>query len=158
MSRGGTAGAMACIFCEIVAGRAPASVIHRDDAVMAFMGIQPTAPGECLVIPTAHVDHFTDVPDDVAQRIMLVAQRIGRRMREVFAPERVGFLVHGFGVAHAHLVVVPQQGPHHLTSDRIARVEDGRAVFRFDLLPFADRATLDEHARLLAGEPGSHAI
>ena len=158
MSRGGTAGAMACIFCEIVAGRAPASVIHRDDAVMAFMGIQPTAPGECLVIPTAHVDHFTDVPDDVAQRIMLVAQRIGRRMREVFAPERVGFLVHGFGVAHAHLVVVPQHGPHHLTSDRIARVEDGRVVFRFDLLPFADRATLDEHARLLAGGPGGHAI
>jgi histidine triad (HIT) family protein len=141
---------MGCVFCEIVAGRAPASVIYEDDALMAFMGIQPTAPGECLVIPRAHVDHFTDVPDDVAQRIIVAAQRIGRAMRTLFEPERVGYLVHGYGVAHAHLVLVPQHGPHHLTSDRLARIEDGRVVFRLDGIPLADRATLDAQARALA--------
>ena len=31
-----------------------------------------------LVIPKAHIDHFTDIPDDIARRIMVVAQRIGR--------------------------------------------------------------------------------
>ena len=138
-----------CVFCEIVAGRAPASVVHDDDAVLAFMTIQPTAPGECLVIPKRHVDHFTDVPDDVAQRIVIVAQRIGRRMRTAFPLERVGFLVHGYGVPHAHLILVPQQGPHHLTSDRFARVIGGRVVFDLGRVPVADRATLDEHARVL---------
>jgi histidine triad (HIT) family protein len=141
---------MACIFCEIVAGRAPASVIYQDDVLMAFMGIQPTAPGECLVIPRTHIDHFTDVSDEAAQRIIVVAQRIGRAMRALFEPERVGYLVHGYGVAHAHLVLVPQHGPHHLTSDRCARVEDGRVVFDLSLIPFADRATLDEQAHALA--------
>jgi histidine triad (HIT) family protein len=141
---------MGCVFCEIVAGRAPASVIHEDDVLVAFMGIQPTAPGECLVIPRAHVDHFTDVPDDVAQRIIVAAQRIGRAMRALFAPERVGYLVHGYGVPHAHLVLVPQHGPHHLTSDRCARIEDGRVVFSLDGIPLADRATLDAQARALA--------
>jgi histidine triad (HIT) family protein len=140
---------MTCVFCEIVAGRAPACVIHDDARVLAFMGIQPTAPGECLVIPKAHVDHFTDVPDDVAQHVMLVAQRIGRAMRAVFAPQRVGYLVHGYGVAHAHLIVVPQHGPHHLTSDRFARIEGGRFVFDLARVPRADRATLDEQARAL---------
>ena len=142
--------ALPCVFCEIVAGRSPVSLIYEDDVVSAFMTIQPTAPGECVVIPKAHVDHFTDVPDDVAQRIMIVAQRIGRRMRAAFAPQRIGYLVHGYGVAHAHLIIVPQHGPHHLTSDRFARIVDGRVVFDLAAVPFADRARLDEHARLLA--------
>jgi histidine triad (HIT) family protein len=80
---------------------------------------------------------------------MLVAQRIGRAMRAVFAPQRVGHLVHGYGVAHAHLIVVPQHGPHHLTSDRFARIEGGRIVFDLAHVPRADRATLDEQARAL---------
>jgi len=141
---------MSCVFCEIVAGRAPASVIHQDEEVMAFMGIQPTAPGECLVIPRAHVDHFTDLSDAAAQRIIVVAQHVGRAMRTVFAPQRVGYLVHGYGVPHAHLVIVPQHGPHHLTSDRCARIEDGRVVFDLRGIPLAERATLDEQARALA--------
>lgn len=148
---------MSCIFCEIVAGRAPASVVHEDELAVAFMTLQPTAPGECLVIPRAHVDHFTDLPDATAQHIMGIAQRIGRRLREVFRPQRVGFLVHGYGVAHAHLIIVPQQGPHHLTSDRFARIVDGRVVFDLSRVPVEDRSVLDAHARLLAGdaEPAS---
>ena len=141
---------MSCIFCEIVAGRAPVSLVYEDDAVSAFMNVRPTAPGECLVIPKAHVDHFTDVPDDVAAHVMVVAQRIGRRLRALFSPDRVGYLVHGYGVAHAHLILVPQHGPHHLTSDRFARVHDGRVVFDLSRVPLAERAMLDAQARALA--------
>jgi histidine triad (HIT) family protein len=142
---------MSCIFCEIVAGRAPASFVHQDELAVAFMTLQPTAPGECLVIPRAHVDHFTDLSNATARHIMGVAQRIGRRLRTVFRPERVGFLVHGYGVAHAHLIIVPQQRPHHLTSDRFARIADGKVVFDLSRTPVADRSVLDAHARLLAG-------
>lgn len=141
---------MTCIFCEIVAGRAPASVIYQDENVMAFMTIRPTAPGECLVIPKAHVDHFTDLDDHIAQRIMLVGLRIGRRLRTVFQPFRVGMLVHGFGVPHAHLILVPQRGPHHLTSDRFASIRNGHIEFHESVIPMAERSLLDEHARLLA--------
>jgi histidine triad (HIT) family protein len=143
---------VSCIFCEIVAGRSPASIICQDERVMAFMAIRPTAPGECLVIPKAHVDHFTDLDDETAQRIMVVAQRIGRRLMAVFKPLRVGMLVHGFGVPHAHFILVPQQGPHHLTSDRFASVQNGQIVFSERDIPLAERSTLDGHARLLAHE------
>jgi histidine triad (HIT) family protein len=139
-----------CVFCEIVARRSPASFVYEDDSLAAFMTLQPTAPGECLVIPKDHADHFTDLSDDVAQQIMVVAQRIGRRMREVFPLERVGFLVHGYGVAHAHFIIVPQQGPHHLTSDRFARIVDDRVVFDMSRIPIAQRSVLDEHARRLS--------
>ena len=117
---------------------------------MAFMALRPTAPGECLVIPKQHVDHFTDLDDETAQRIMTVAQRIGRRLRTEFQPLRVGMLVHGFGVPHAHLILVPQHGPQHLTSDRFASIQDGRVVFSERGIPVADRAVLDEHAHRLS--------
>ena len=139
-----------CIFCKIVAGQAPASVIHDEPDVMAFMGIHPTAPGECLVIPKAHVDHFTDLDDVTAQRMMRMAMRIGKRMRIVFTPLRVGMVVHGFGVPHAHLIIVPQDNPNHITSSHFSRVQDGRIAYGLDHIPKPDRATLDEHARLLS--------
>src|SRR6185369_8733423 len=135
---------MSCIFCEIAARRAPASLVYEDDDILAFMTLQPTAPGECLVIPRTHIDHFTDVPDAVAQRIMVLAQHIGRQMRSSFPLQRVGFLVHGYGVPHAHLIVVPQQGPFHLTSDRFARIDNGTVVFYMSRIPVAERAVLDQ--------------
>jgi len=141
---------MSCIFCEIVAGRAPASFIHRDEQISAFMSLQPTAAGEWLVVPNSHVDHFTDVPDAIAAQIMTLAQHIGRRLREVFPLERVGSVVHGYGVPHAHLIIVPQQGPHHLTSERFARIVEGEIVFDLSRVPIADRQSLDAHAHLLS--------
>lgn len=143
---------MKCIFCKIVAGRSPASIIYQDESIMAFMTIRPTAPGEFLVIPRTHVDHFTDVEDDTAKQIIVVAQRIGRRLHTAFKPLRVGLVVHGFGVPHAHLLVVPQHGIHHITSDRYVSVRNGQVVFTQDNVPMPDRATLDEHARILAEE------
>jgi histidine triad (HIT) family protein len=139
-----------CVFCQIAEHVAPASIIHEDADLLAFMTLHPTAPGECLIIPRVHVDHFTDVDDSVGQRIMQLALVIGRRMRVAFTPERAGMVVHGYGVAHAHLVLVAQQGPHHITSDRFATVQDGQVVFDLSRVPVADRSVLEEHARLLS--------
>src|SRR5256885_3711689 len=96
---------MKCVFCEIVAGNAPASVIYQDAWLMAFMTLRPTAPGECLIIPKAHVDHFTDLDDDMSRRIMSVAQRIGRRLRHEFKPLRVGIDRKSIRLNSSHLVI-----------------------------------------------------
>lgn len=139
-----------CVFCEIVAGKEPASVIFENDVIMALMGIRPTRPGECMVIPKQHIDYFTDIDDETSQQIIRVAQRIGRRIRDVFQPQRVGMVVHGCGVPHAHLVLVPQHDPYDITSARLAYLENGKISFGLKNVPFADRATLDEHAQLLS--------
>lgn len=143
---------MTCVFCAIIEGTAPASVIYRDELVIAFMTIHPSAPGECTVVPLEHVDHFTDVEDTTAERIMRVAQQIGRRLRVVFQPRRVGMVVHGYGVAHAHLIIVPQHGPHDITSSRFARIENGEVVFTTEHVEVPDRNVLDGYARMLSGE------
>ena len=111
---------MSCVFCRIVNHQEPASIIYEDDWLMAFMGIRPIHPGKCLVIPKEHIDHFTDIADTTAQHIMVIAQKIGRRMREVFNPQRVGMVVHGFGVPHAHLITIAQHHEDDITSGRFA--------------------------------------
>lgn len=103
-----------------------------------------------MVIPLAHVDHFTDMNEDLVAHAMRVAHRVGRRLRDAFSPERVGYVVHGYGVAHAHVLIVPQHGPHDITSGRFARVRDGEVVFTLEGVPVTPRETLDRHAGLLA--------
>ena len=49
-----------CIFCKIVDGEIPASLVYQDDQVIAFDDISPQAPVHTLVIPRAHHAHLGD--------------------------------------------------------------------------------------------------
>ena len=138
--------AHSCVFCEIVAGESPASVVHEDEFSLCFMTLRPTRPGECMVIPKDHIDHFIDMPAELLAHLIKVAVSVGRVLREEFAPIRVGLVVHGFGVPHAHLILVPQHGANDITSARFAVVEDGEVAFRHDLVPELPREQLDQYA------------
>ena len=139
-----------CIFCKIVAGEAPASVVYEDERVLAFMNIRPIHPGELMVIPRQHVDHFCDLADDLACHILVQAQRLSRNLRERLKPVRVGLVVHGFGVPHAHLVVVPLHESNDIVSVKHLHVEDGQIKFGVGHLKETPREELDRLARLLA--------
>ena len=107
-----------CVFCAIRDGTEPASLVFEDAECLAFMNIRPIRPGECMVIPRAHIDHFVDIPDLLAAHIMVVAQRLARAQMKVFRPLRVGYVVHGFGVPHAHLNCVPLHDGSDIISAR----------------------------------------
>lgn len=141
-----------CVFCEIASGRKPCSRVYEDDLSIGFMGIRPLHPGELMVIPKEHIDHFCDIPDQLATHILIVAQQFSRTIRQVLSPKRVGLVVHGFGVPHAHLSVVPLQSPTDITSARYAQWVDGKLVFSEQQTPLASRIELDEMATLLSGQ------
>ena len=143
-----------CVFCRIVAGDEPASVAYQDEHIMALMTLHPTRPGEFMVIPKAHIDEFCDLPDDLACHIITHAQRLARNLRKHFKPKRVGLVVHGFGVPHAHLIVVPQHEDSDIVSGRHVVVEDGEVTFSARHLPTPDRKELDRQARLIGGDDG----
>lgn len=135
-----------CIFCQIVAKKSPASIVYEDDISIAFMGIRPTAKGECIIIPKEHIDHFQDIPDDLASHLFLTAQKIGRNIQRELNPKRVGYLVNGFGVAHAHLIIIPLEEENQITSSKFAHINAGQVEFDETLIPLADRSELDEIA------------
>jgi histidine triad (HIT) family protein len=138
-----------CKFCSIAEGTEPASVVYKNERIMAFMTLQPTRLGECLIIPIEHVDHFTDIDEETAAQMMVAAIQIGRNMMEHFQPLRVGMVVHGFGVPHAHLILVPQHDPNDITSARFASIEHGNIVYDLRHIQKVDRSVLDDHARML---------
>lgn len=140
---------MDCIFCQIAAGKAEASKIFENERVVAFLDIQPVRPGQTLIIPKEHIDHFSDIPDDLAMEIYAVTHKLSRIIRDALKPERVGLVVHGYGVAHAHMVIVPQHDEADIVSGRMAGVENGSVVFSVKNLPPASRSELDDIARLI---------
>ena len=142
-----------CIFCEIVSGKKPCSRVCEDDISLGFMGIRPLHPGELMVIPKKHIDHFSDIPDELAAHILIVAQEFSRKIRKVLSPQRVGLVVHGFGVPHAHLSVVPLERSTDITSARYAHFVDGELAFSEQQVSLASRIALDEIASLLSGRP-----
>ena len=139
-----------CVFCRIVAGESPASVIWEDGEAMALMNLRAVNKGECMVIPKVHIDHFTDIPDPLAAKVLLIAQRIGRKIMQVYNPERIGYVVHGYGVQHAHFLIVPQNDPNDITSRKFMRVIDGQIEFTEQHLPLIPREELDLMAADLA--------
>lgn len=140
---------MDCIFCKIVSGEAESSKIYEDDKILAFMNIRPVNTGEFMVIPKIHIDHFLDIPDDLVAHILLTAQKLARKVQEKLAPKRMGYVVHGFGVPHAHLNVPPLEHPNDIVSYKFARVENNRVVFDAKQIPLVPREELDRLAKII---------
>lgn len=105
---------MASVFTRIINGELPGHFVWRDDVCVAFLSINPLAPGHTLVVPQAEVDHWIDLDPDVTAHLTRVAQRIGRAQQRAFSPARVGLMIAGLEVAHVHLHVVPMNGVHDL--------------------------------------------
>lgn len=106
--------ASACVFCEIVAGLSPASFVHRDEEVCAFMDIKPVTPGHLLVIPSRHAENLAELPPATGRRIFEVAQRLAAALRRTeLRCEGVNFFLAdgeaaGQEVFHFHLHVLPR--------------------------------------------------
>ena len=118
---------MASLFTRIIAGEIPGRFVWKDDRAVAFMTIAPIAPGHTLVVPRDEIDHWIDMPTDLAQHVMTVSQAVGRGIQKAFSPLRVGVMVAGLEVPHVHLHLVPINAIAELNfanQDANARPED----------------------------------
>lgn len=103
-----------CIFCQIVKGMAPASVIYEDEKVMAFMDVQPVNPGHVLIIPKDHVARLVELDLDIGGYMFKTAMRIAEALqRSTIKCEGINlFLADGEAafqeIFHVHLHVIPR--------------------------------------------------
>lgn len=102
---------MSTIFTRIIAGEIPGRFIWSDDACVAFLTVEPLAPGHTLVVPRAPIDHWIDLDRDLGSHVFDVARLVGDGIRYAFSPTRVGLMVQGFEVPHTHLHVWPADSP-----------------------------------------------
>lgn len=98
---------MASVFTRIINGEIPGRFVWADDVVVAFLTVEPQQHGHVLVVPRVEVDAWTDLDDGVRDRVFEVAQRIGRAILPAFDGDRIGLVIAGYGVPHAHVHVYP---------------------------------------------------
>ena len=105
---------MDCIFCKILAGHSPVSMVCIEDRVAAFMDIQPVNPGHILIVPRTHASNLAALdPDDGAQ-LWRTGQQLALALYQTSLKcEAVNFFLAdgsaaGQDVFHVHLHVIPR--------------------------------------------------
>ncbi|MDM7935788.1 MAG: HIT family protein [Methanothrix sp.] len=96
-----------CIFCEIVAGRAPAHRIHEDDLSLCILDINPFSEGHCLVIPKRHVPWWHDLTGEEISSLFGVARTAAGKIMKAFQPDFVCMYARGRRIPHTHIFLVP---------------------------------------------------
>ena len=98
---------MTTIFTRIIDGQIPGTFVHKDEACVAFMSINPLADGHVLVIPRDEVDHWVDLSPYIASHLFEVSHRISRALSIAFPCEKVGLIIAGYEVNHSHIHLIP---------------------------------------------------
>lgn len=103
-----------CVFCKIIAGKVPASVVYEDEKVMVFPPLSPVNKGHLLVIPKKHVSYLEDLDESTAMYVMKIVKRIAAAIRKSkFKCEGINFFLADGEAAeqevfHFHLHVYPR--------------------------------------------------
>ncbi|MCU0327901.1 MAG: HIT family protein [Chitinophagales bacterium] len=105
---------MASIFSKIIRGELPAYKIYEDNDFIAFLDIQPLVLGHTLLVPKLEIDKIWDLPSDILSRYMPIAQQISAAIDKACPCSRVGVVVMGLEVPHAHMHLIPMNHPNDL--------------------------------------------
>ena len=108
---------MASIFSKIVAGEIPAHKIYEDEKFLAFLDINPVAEGHTLVIPKKETDYIFDVDDKTLSEMIIFAKKIALAQQKAIECKRVGLLVVGTEVPHAHIHLIPFKNESQMSLD-----------------------------------------
>jgi histidine triad (HIT) family protein len=111
---------MACVFCSIVAGEAPAIRIYEDDGYLAFLDIRPFTRGHTLVVPKRHTIDLTDTPPETLADMVVIGQRIAKAARSTELADATNVGINDGpaafqSVSHIHLHVLPRRNGDKLS-------------------------------------------
>jgi histidine triad (HIT) family protein len=102
-----------CIFCKIVAGELPATIVDQDEHTIAFMDINPATRGHALVIPRIHTPDLLSIDPHELAAVVGAAQRLATRAKERLKADGIN-VINSCGAAawqtvfHFHLHMIPR--------------------------------------------------
>lgn len=102
---------MASIFSKIINREIPAEIVYEDEQTLAFLDIRPINSGHMLVVPKHEIDQWVDLDEETYQSVMATVRKMAQLLKDKLQPERVGVVIYGFDVPHAHVHVIPMDQP-----------------------------------------------
>ena len=118
------------VFTKIINGELPGEQVYADEKCVVLMTIEPIMPGHCMVIPRQQIDHLWDIDDETYSHLMNIAKKIANAMRSAYDYPRIGEVVEGFGVPHAHIHIFgltdgfEKMIPEHIASKHTASSDE----------------------------------
>lgn len=130
-----------CIFCDIVAGKIPCSLLYEDETVMAFLDISQVTKGHTLVIPKKHVSNLLACEREDYLHLMEVVQTLGNHIMDTLHCEGMNILsnvceVAGQSVPHFHVHLIPRYSEQDACIIRFAESEPQDLVALQHLLAY----------------------
>ena len=108
-----------CLFCEIAKGNVPIlgdGLIYEDKNYIAWLSPFPNTEGFSVVLPKKHYDSDVLImPDEKLQEFILVAKKVSKMLMNHFPDVgRVGLIMEGTGINHAHIKLFPMHGTDYI--------------------------------------------
>lgn len=100
-----------CLFCDIVAGEASASVVLDDEPMLAFLDLRPVFKGHVLLVPRTHVPTLAELPAALRDPLLEAAQRLSRAVVAAYGAQGTFVAMNNVvsqSVPHLHVHVVPR--------------------------------------------------
>jgi histidine triad (HIT) family protein len=101
---------MPTIFSRIINGEIPCYKIAEDENYFAFLDINPLKKGHTLVIPKVETDYIFQLDDQTLAGLIVFAKKVGLAIEKAIPCKRIGIVVMGLEVPHAHIHLIPMEG------------------------------------------------
>ena len=98
---------MSSIFSKIVNNEISSYTVAEEENYLAFLDAFPLSYGHVLVIPKKETDYIFDIESDEYLQLWEFTQKVAKGMDAVFECERIGVVVIGLDVPHAHIHLIP---------------------------------------------------
>lgn len=102
-----------CIFCKIVKGELPSSVVAESEHALAFLDIAPVNQGHTLVIPRGHYESYMELPDHILSDMALLVKKISPAIKDAVDADGISISMNngkaaGQEIFHAHFHIMPR--------------------------------------------------
>jgi histidine triad (HIT) family protein len=98
---------MPSIFTKIINGEIPSHKVAENERCFAFLDIRPVVFGHTLVVPKQEVDYYFDLDDDYLAELNQFAKQVASVLRQEVDCLRIGVMIAGLEVPHAHIHLIP---------------------------------------------------
>lgn len=102
-----------CVFCKIISGDIPSTVLYEDMDFKVILDISPAAKGHAVLLPKHHFSDIYEMEENTATKALLVAQRVAKAMKKALNCDGINILQNngeaaGQSVFHYHIHVIPR--------------------------------------------------